>query len=253
MTNGLPMIGVGPFITIPLLMTGLGGPQALLGWIVALVICRARRSGLERAGRCAARARAAPTSTCGPPTARATWGRLMAFLFIWQFILSGPLEIASGYIGFANYVRYVWRDMSRRQRTSVVAVVVGVVNIVLLYRRIDVDRHAHRHALDRHPADDGRRHRERRVPLRSARRFDFPPGAFDSRGVLLGLGRVRAHRHLRLPRVLRRLLRRRRGEQAAAVIPRAILISVLRRWPSATSRINLSVISVVPWREFVPA
>ena len=28
----------------------------------------------------------------------------MAFLFIWQFILSGPLEIASGYIGFANYV-----------------------------------------------------------------------------------------------------------------------------------------------------
>ena len=32
----------------------------------------------------------------------------MAFLFIWQFILSGPLEIASGYIGFANYARYVW-------------------------------------------------------------------------------------------------------------------------------------------------
>ena len=35
MTN---MIGVGPFITIPLLMSALGGPQAMLGWIVALVI-----------------------------------------------------------------------------------------------------------------------------------------------------------------------------------------------------------------------
>ena len=35
MTN---MIGVGPFITIPLLMTALGGPQAMLGWLVALVI-----------------------------------------------------------------------------------------------------------------------------------------------------------------------------------------------------------------------
>src|SRR5207249_9429518 len=35
MTN---MIGIGPFITIPLLMTALGGPQAMLGWIVALVI-----------------------------------------------------------------------------------------------------------------------------------------------------------------------------------------------------------------------
>ena len=33
---------------------------------------------------------------------RERWGRLMAFLFIWQFILSGPLEIASGYIGFAS-------------------------------------------------------------------------------------------------------------------------------------------------------
>src|SRR5581483_5082683 len=35
MTN---MIGVGPFITIPLLMSALGGPQAMLGWVVALII-----------------------------------------------------------------------------------------------------------------------------------------------------------------------------------------------------------------------
>ena len=37
MTN---MIGVGPFITIPLLMSALGGPQAMLGWIAALVVTR---------------------------------------------------------------------------------------------------------------------------------------------------------------------------------------------------------------------
>ncbi|HYT63769.1 MAG TPA: amino acid permease, partial [Gemmatimonadales bacterium] len=35
MTN---MIGIGPFITIPLLMSALGGPQAMLGWLVALII-----------------------------------------------------------------------------------------------------------------------------------------------------------------------------------------------------------------------
>src|SRR5438874_9831835 len=35
MTN---MIGIGPFITIPLLMSALGGPPAMLGWLVALVI-----------------------------------------------------------------------------------------------------------------------------------------------------------------------------------------------------------------------
>src|ERR1043166_9268851 len=35
MTN---MIGIGPFITIPLLLSTLGGPQAMLGWVVALVV-----------------------------------------------------------------------------------------------------------------------------------------------------------------------------------------------------------------------
>ena len=32
------MLGVGPFITIPLLMTALGGPQAMVGWLVAVLI-----------------------------------------------------------------------------------------------------------------------------------------------------------------------------------------------------------------------
>ena len=36
--NMANMIGVGPFITIPLLMSALGGPQSLLGWLVALLI-----------------------------------------------------------------------------------------------------------------------------------------------------------------------------------------------------------------------
>src|SRR3954467_14934301 len=32
------MIGIGPFITIPLLMSALMGPQSMLGWILALLI-----------------------------------------------------------------------------------------------------------------------------------------------------------------------------------------------------------------------
>src|SRR5512144_1489159 len=36
--NMSTMIGVGPFITIPVLMSAMGGPQAMLGWVVALVI-----------------------------------------------------------------------------------------------------------------------------------------------------------------------------------------------------------------------
>src|SRR6266568_6546349 len=39
--NMIDMIGVGPFITIPLIVAAMGGPQAMLGWILGalLVIC----------------------------------------------------------------------------------------------------------------------------------------------------------------------------------------------------------------------
>src|SRR6187431_2691189 len=39
--NMIDMIGVGPFITMPLIIAAMGGPQAMLGWIFGalLVIC----------------------------------------------------------------------------------------------------------------------------------------------------------------------------------------------------------------------
>ena len=39
--NMIDMIGVGPFITMPLIIAAMGGPQAMLGWIfgAVLVIC----------------------------------------------------------------------------------------------------------------------------------------------------------------------------------------------------------------------
>src|SRR6185436_18136263 len=67
---------------------------------------------------------------------RERWGRLGAFLFIWQFILSGPLEIASGYIGFAKYSGYLWPGLGSGRGLFVVVVAVGLLNIVLLYRTI---------------------------------------------------------------------------------------------------------------------
>ena len=102
--NMINMIGIGPFITIPLLMTALGGPQAMLGWLVALII-------VIRDGMVWSELGAAMPQSGGAFVylregfGRETLGRLMAFLFIWQFILSGPLEIASGYIGFCEVPR----------------------------------------------------------------------------------------------------------------------------------------------------
>src|SRR3989442_6880534 len=128
MTN---MIGIGPFITIPLLMSALGGPQAMLGWLVALVIVMCDSMVWSELGA------AMPGSGgsfgylrqgYGPET----FGRLMGVLFVWQFVFSGPLEIASGYIGFANYLGYLWTGITAHQ-TMLVVTVVGLSNLALLY------------------------------------------------------------------------------------------------------------------------
>ena len=95
------MIGIGPFITIPALMAAMWGPQAMLGWVVALVIALA--DGLVWSELGAAMPGSGGTYVyLREAFGRRTMGRLMSFLFIWQFLLSGPLEIASGYIGFAQ-------------------------------------------------------------------------------------------------------------------------------------------------------
>src|SRR5919106_6773617 len=121
------MIGVGPFITIPLLMSALGGPQAMLGWIVALTIVICDGMVWSELG-------AAMPGSGGSfhylreAFGRARFGRLMGFLFVWQFVLSGPLEIASGYIGFASYARYLWKGLGRGEAIALI-VAVGLVNI----------------------------------------------------------------------------------------------------------------------------
>src|SRR5499426_930129 len=102
------MIGIGPFITIPMLMSALGGPQAMLGWLIAVLIVIPDGMVWSELG-------ASMPGSGGSYVylregfGRETFGRLLAFLFIWQFIISGPLEIASGYIGFAQYLDYIWK------------------------------------------------------------------------------------------------------------------------------------------------
>ncbi|HWB11158.1 MAG TPA: APC family permease [Pirellulales bacterium] len=107
------MIGVGPFITIPLFISAMGGPQALVGWLAGaiLVLC----DGLVWSELGAALPGSGGTyHYLREIFGRRPFGRLLAFLFIWQFLISGSLELASGYIGASNYLAYAWpglRDM----------------------------------------------------------------------------------------------------------------------------------------------
>src|SRR5690348_14917282 len=181
------MIGVGPFITIPLLMSALNGPQSMLGWAVALVICMA--DGLIWSELGAALPGSGGTYVfLREAYGREKWGRLAAFLFIWQFIFSGPMEIASGYIGFAQYLGYLWPSLSG-YGFAIVAAVVGVLNIVLLYRSIGtigpltVLLWAGTLLTTVAVIFTGLGHFDPKIA------FDFPPGAFKfSLGFFVGLG-----------------------------------------------------------------
>jgi amino acid transporter len=107
------MVGIGPFITIPLFIAAMGGPQALIGWVIAavLVIC----DGLVWSELGAA----LPGSGGSYHFLRETfgryrWGRILPFLFVWQFLVSGALEMASGYIGGLQYLQYILPQLERQ-------------------------------------------------------------------------------------------------------------------------------------------
>jgi amino acid transporter len=183
---------------------------------------------------------------------RERYGRLMAFLFVWQFVLSGPLEIASGYIGFAQYASFIWTGLTRPGVIALVTVV-GLVNIALLYRRINsiakitISLWIGTLITVVAVIIPGAMHFNPRIA------FDFPPGAFNfSIGFFLGLGaasRIGIYDYLGYYDVCYI------GDEVrdpGRVIPRSILISTAAVAVIYLG-INLSIIGVVPWREFVPA
>ncbi len=109
--NVANMVGVGPFITIPLFVASMGGPQALIGWVIAavLVLC----DGLVWSELGAAMPGSGGTyHFLREIYGRYRGGKLIAFLFIWQFVISGTLELASGYIGAAGYLSYAVEGVS---------------------------------------------------------------------------------------------------------------------------------------------
>ncbi len=99
--NLLDVIGVGPFLTLPLLVATMGGPQAMLGWLfgAGLAIC----DGLVWAELGAAIPEAGGTYRYLSTIFPGRLGRWLSFLFVFQLCFSAPLSIASGCVGLAQY------------------------------------------------------------------------------------------------------------------------------------------------------
>jgi amino acid transporter len=151
--NIIDMVGVGPFVTLSLLVIAMGGPQAMLGWVLGAVLAVCDGMVWSELGT------TYPEAGGSYVYLRKLYGenglgRPISFLYAWQLLFSAPLSIASGCIGFAQYLAYFFPRSGERLVSAVVLGVPFVVSgqtliamglcgtaLVVLYRRVgSIDR-----------------------------------------------------------------------------------------------------------------
>jgi APA family basic amino acid/polyamine antiporter len=249
-TNMTNMVGFGPFVTIPLIIATMGGPQCMLGWLAGTIlsIC----DGMVWSELSAAMPGSGGSYLFLKEAFKTSrLASLLPFLFIWQFMASGPLEVASSYIGFVQYLTYFIPSLGPWQ-SRLLVVAMGVLTILLLYRQI--------RAIGKlmlflwagmlmavvPVIVGGVIHVARFGPGPA---FDFPPGAFTfSMGFALGLGRAMLIAMFDFLGYYSVCYVGGEVRNPERTLPRAIFCSVIGV-ALIYSIMNFCVISVVPWRE----
>ena len=268
--NMIDMIGVGPFITIPLIVSAAGGPQAMLGWILGAVF--ALCDGLVWAELGAAMPGAGGSyrylkEIYGPRTL----GRLLSFLFIWQLSFSAPLSVASGCIGLAHYAGYLWPGLDRTlmEHTlhagvpvlgaldvrlvlmpgTFVAIATCALVVFLLYRRITAIGKLSEFLWVGVALTVAWIIVAGLTHFSAARAFDFPPGAFHpSNAFFTGMGAAMLIATYDYWGYYNVCFLGAEIKDPGRTIPRALILSI---FIVAIIYIvmNIAVLGVLPWRE----
>ncbi|MBN9350653.1 MAG: amino acid permease [Chitinophagaceae bacterium] len=132
--NMIDMVGIGPFITLPMVIAMMNGPSFLYAWLTGALLAFMDAMVWSELGS------AFPLSggsyqfllhTYG----REKGGRLMSFLFVWQTMIQAPLVIASAAIGFSEYLSFLITLTPFESKLVSGGVVILIV--ILLYRKID--------------------------------------------------------------------------------------------------------------------
>jgi amino acid transporter len=141
--NMMDMIGVGPFLTLPLVIAAAGSRFAVWAWILgaAIALC----DGLV----CAELGAAFPDAGGSYAFLRQIYsphgaGRWVSFLYVWQLSFSAPLSIASGCIGLAAFLGWLWPPLLGQplpglpflHGTNFVAAAACLLVTTLLYRNL---------------------------------------------------------------------------------------------------------------------
>jgi basic amino acid/polyamine antiporter, APA family len=268
--NMIDMIGVGPFITIPLIVTVMGGPQAMLGWVLGaiLAIC----DGLVWAELGAAMPGSGGSygylkQIYGPQKL----GRLVSFLFIWQLSFSAPLSIASGAVGLSQYaafffprIEHVWSTrtwslslplLGTLQLTwvampaTLVAIGVCVLTAILLYRRITAIARLTKLLWAGVMGTIGWIIFAGFTHFNAHQAFDLPPHAFSfSSDFFHGLGGAMLIAAYDIGGYYNVCFLGDEVKEPAKNIPRALFLSILAV-VCLYIAMNISILGVIPWRE----
>jgi len=131
--NMIDMVGIGPFVTIPFIVSAMKGPQCILAWLLGALLAFLDGSVWAELG---ARWPQAGGSYVFLQNVYGNkkFGRMMSFLFVWQTTFQAPLVVASGAIGFSQYLNYLVPISSIEQKAISGALVIIIT--ILLYRNI---------------------------------------------------------------------------------------------------------------------
>jgi basic amino acid/polyamine antiporter, APA family len=268
--NMIDMIGVGPFITIPLILAAMGGPQAMIGWVAGAAI--AMCDGLVWAELGAAMPRAGGSYRYLKEIyGRDKFGKLASFMFIFQLTFSAPLSIASGCVGLALYASYIFPSLNINffnyplriplpfvgpleanftvGNSAFLAIGILLIVIILLYRKISILSKLSQFLWIGVIVTVVWIIVSGIINFQPALAFNFPPGAFDlTSGFFLGLGSAMLIAIYDYWGYYNVCFLGGEIKNPGRNIPRAIIYSIII---VAIMYIimNISIIGVLPWQE----
>src|ERR1700710_127089 len=132
--NMIDMVGIGPFITLPMVISMMNGPWFLYAWLAGAILSFIDAMIWSELGAAFPRAGGSYNFLKEAYGIKGA-GKMMSFLFVWQTMIQAPLVIASAAIGFAKYFSYLVPLTNVTEK--IVSGSVVTLIIILLYRKIE--------------------------------------------------------------------------------------------------------------------
>ena len=245
------MVGTGPFITVPAILATLGGPQSLIAWGVGATPAIADGLVFAELG-ASIPASGGSYIFLRECLGRDRWGHMMAWIFVWQFLFSGTLEIATSSIGMAEYAGFLWPGLlAYRWGIKLLAASITALAVLALYRKIqDIARlmlvlWVGMLLTAAWVIFAGMTH------LSPKLLFDFPPGAWQiGLPFMLGLGNGTMLVMFNFLGYYQICYLGEEVKQPERVIPWGVIVSILVVMV-IDFLISVSFTGVLPWREMI--